>query len=74
MFKEVLILFLRLDLFAQISESVERLEERFVLFGEMQADVPVFGFAEKAGPWHGPNADPAGQILAKRKIAFVPEL
>ncbi len=73
MFKEVLILFLRLDLFAQISESVERLEERFVLFGEMQADEVVDRLAEKARAGYGTDADFARQVFAEGKVGFVAE-
>ena len=73
LFKEVLILFLRLDLFAQISESVERLEERFVLFGEMQADEVVDRLAEKARAGYGTDADFARQVFAEGKVGFVAE-
>ena len=62
------------DLFAQGFETVQRVGERFVLLGEVQADEVVDRLTEKARARHRAHADLACKVLAELKIALVAEL
>lgn len=64
----------RFDLITQTFQTVECIEQRFVLFRKVQTDQVIDRLPEEARARNRAYADIMRQILAERKIALVAEL
>ena len=62
-----------LQLLAKSLKAVERLDEGFVFFGEVEADQVIHRFAEEAGARHCRDAHFLRQIQAELVIGFIAE-
>ena len=62
------------QLFSQVSQAVQGLEEGVFFFGEVEADQVVHRLPEEAGTGNSAHAYQPRQILAEFQIAVIAEL
>ena len=62
------------QLFSQITQAVQGLEEGVLLLGEVEADEVVHRLPEEAGAGDGAHAHLPGQVLAEGEVAVIAKL